>query len=466
MTYNDTPIDALLPVSSRPRPFSPEPPPRNLVIIIDASGSMGGWPLDISKNIARYLIRTFLRPEDHLDLLAFTTGTSHLVKNVPMDDEGKEIAFAALATISAGGGTNPRSVLAAIADRNLANCGLVFMSDGGFEPITYRPDCRATVFAIGQSSIDPSGSLSAIADPFPVLPGFSPQNIRISYFDPEPRENHFEPGSYIPASMGSYLSPDRRLPVPPLNLEGNAITYVRDGADLIAVRPKLTDPILAYREAEAGYVGVFTTAVSEQWLDDPAGRKAVEAWMTRLLPYIARDRYEFVLSDRGHGIDIQISVSGDTRDIPLVDGLTAVLERKGGKGEAINLRPVDGAPATFSGQMRPLRSSETQTAVLVLTEWGQEALARPQRVPILIPPESQPAVVFAPEDYSYGSNESLLFHIAESSGGRYSPSPESPIFRERVTSQNKILFWPWLILAGTLWYVCAIALYRLAPERG
>ena len=237
MSYNHTALAPLLPVHGGPRPYQPEPPPRQVVILLDTSGSMNGYKLKKAREIANYIITYLLRPQDRLDLITFTQGVGHLVVDRYMNDQGKKLAKSKLAAVRAGGGTDPRAALKLIAKRKLRDCGLIFISDGQFAEISYRPECRATVFAIGKTNVPSNSPLWQLADPFPVGPLFNPASIKIPYFEGEPRERFYEPERFKPLDIERFQ--EQPLPVPDLYLNGSAVSYLKSESELIAVRPKL-----------------------------------------------------------------------------------------------------------------------------------------------------------------------------------------------------------------------------------
>jgi hypothetical protein len=300
MTYGDTPLDALLPLSSRPRPKDSEPPPRHVVIVIDSSSSMCGGPLTQARQIAEYIIQRFLRPVDRVDLLTFTTEAAAPLTGVAMTAEGKARAADELRRIACSGGTDPTRALQMLNARSLSNCALLFFSDGEFAPLaTQRPDCRTTAFGINTGSFGPDAPIRALADPIEVPPGFDPTRIKIPAFEPRPIDQFFEPGGYPPLSMKFVLSEAAWFSVPPIRLEGSATTFLKPGADLIAVRPKLTDPVLAYRQSAAGVVGEFTTTLPPPWLAQEDGRRAIREWITAILPLVDSRRYVFRVTQEG-----------------------------------------------------------------------------------------------------------------------------------------------------------------------
>jgi hypothetical protein len=466
MSYNDTPLEELLPVESGPRAFTPQIPPRNVVILIDTSGSMTGWNIRMAKMIAAHIIQNLLRPQDRLDLITFTTGAGHIVDNTLMDENGKQEALEKLQKISAGGGTDPNAALALVGSQKMNQCGLIFISDGEFSHITYRPDCRVTAFAIGKHSVPPGSPLWLLSDPFPVDNTFDPAGIIIPYFEPEPRVKFFEPGEFFPLSMDRLLPKNQRLPVPPLPLEGAAVSYLKENAVLNGVRPKLTDPILAYSENETGCVGVFTSEIPNLWLNRDDGREAVNAWIFRLISYVARDRYDFQLEDHGDVIDFRISLISKTGRIPLITQLAAEIrfpEEPKTAAVGIALRPDTLSPGTYSGQIRVERTTQARRGILQIREWGPDALDRPQQIPIIIPPKGTVRPAPSAEMYSTGQNRALLTAIAEAGGGVFDPPEGTSFFRGIPETTRGKPLWEFFLAAAVICYLAGIAVGRWNP---
>jgi Mg-chelatase subunit ChlD len=461
MSYEESSLEPLLPLSKRPRPFTPEPPPRQVIILIDASGSMSGAPLAKAKEISQYIIEQLLRDQDRLDLLAFTTDAHHLIKDTQMDSIGKQQAVRQLNSIQAGGGTDPNRALSLLSNQQMTNCGLIFISDGEFYAVQHRPDCRATVFAIGYSSVPSSSPLWALADPFPVGHNFDPSVITIPYFDPEARDMFFEPGDFMPYSMDRVYKNSNFLPVPEIPLPGAAVTYLKDEAELIAARPKFIDPVLAYKTYGKGYVGEFTSEFNELWLDSPDGRNALEAWLLHLVPFSARDRYDFHLRDDGSRIDLDISVNPPGQKLPQITGLTAYIELGGRTQREILLRPVPMAPGTFRGFIQVERKEQAQLGFLVLRETGPDSITRPQRIPILIPSIGRIGNNTSDEAFTYGTNIPLLRQIAELSSGEYAPPPGTVLLRNASIELRVRSYVPFLVTVAVAAFLVSIAVRRL-----
>ncbi len=459
MSYIDTPLENLLPVSSRPRPFNYEPPSRQVVILIDNSGSMGGRRMQMAKEIALHIVANLLREKDKLDLITFSTGANHLIRDLAMNDRGKNAAVRAIQSIFASGGTDPANALELIGNRKMEACGLIFISDGGFDHLTYRPDCRATVFAIDQHQVPKTSPLWELADPFPVPVSFEPGGIEIPYFEPDTRDKYFEQGEFRPLDLNAALPRNLRLPVSALPISGAAISYLREDALLNAVRPKFTDPVLAYRDTAFGSVGVFTSGLSPVWVDGP-GRENVKAWIERILPFTAGDRYQFQLEDLGDFIEMKLSL---TQSDPLarIAGLNArIFEKDGGKTD-VSLAPHPTDPGVFLGRIQVERKEEDRHVLLEITESGPDASARPQRIPLVIPRQGeQVSAKKVAEAFTHGSNRELLARIARHTGGLYDPPQGSAFLGKTPSSSRKLYLWPHLSIMALFCYLLAIVLQR------
>ena len=82
-----------------------EIPPREYIFVVDVSGSMGGYPLDVSKALLRDLIEP-LRPTDHFNVVLFA-GVSNLMseKSLPSSSENIELALEFIDASEGAGGT-------------------------------------------------------------------------------------------------------------------------------------------------------------------------------------------------------------------------------------------------------------------------------------------------------------------------------------------------------------------------
>ncbi len=110
---------------------------RDLTVLIDASGSMSGLPLELAKGVVGDLLRS-LAHGDRFELLAFANDVTRLNKTlVPFDDKSLRTALRALDRLQAGGGTEMAHAIAEAMNptRDEAQRQVVLVTDGqiGFE---------------------------------------------------------------------------------------------------------------------------------------------------------------------------------------------------------------------------------------------------------------------------------------------------------------------------------------------
>src|SRR5262245_41140226 len=310
--------------------------------------------------------------------MAFTTSASARLTDEPMTPQGKARAMDEIRRMSCDGGTDPKEALRQLAARRLKNCGLLFFSDGGFAELRqlsqYRPDCRTTVFGIRAEPFSANEPMSALADPIHVSEGFDPQRIKIPYFDQDAKNHFFEPGGYTPLSMKHVLPSGFAMEVPEIPLEGSATTSPKDDVVPVAVRPKLTDPVLAYRESGTANVGELTTTFPTAWIGRADGRAAIRQWIEAVLPSVSSRRYTFQLTEQGNDLEIDIALAPEGNRLPEVERIDASVEMPGASPLEISVRRDDEAPATFRARLTLPASERAIDAPLVLTETGQGAL--------------------------------------------------------------------------------------------
>lgn len=125
-------------------PVEGERPPATTVLALDVSGSMQGTPLDqVIRSVDRLL--DGLRPEDHVGVVAFSSGATRVVDPIGVDAAGKKLVRSRVARLFAEGETNLEAGLN-LAAEVLGSAGVgrrrgvLLLSDG-------EPTCGATTVA-------------------------------------------------------------------------------------------------------------------------------------------------------------------------------------------------------------------------------------------------------------------------------------------------------------------------------
>jgi Ca-activated chloride channel family protein len=141
---------------------------RDLTVLIDASGSMWGQPLESAKDVVRALLSS-LQPEDRFEIMAFANRVGHLVKGpVKASPANIRRALDRLRDLEAGGGTEMRGAIIAALEplRPDAQRQVILLTDGyiGFEEevigaIMQRLELGCRVHAVGVGSA-PNRSLT------------------------------------------------------------------------------------------------------------------------------------------------------------------------------------------------------------------------------------------------------------------------------------------------------------------
>lgn len=462
MSYEETPLEELLPLRNGQRPLKEPAPPLTIFVLIDTSGSMGSvpwssskpWKLNKAKEIG-YVLVDHLRPIDTLYLIAFADDARRLVWGERMNADGRDLAKRRIAGLQASGGTDIGPALRELDAFQLRNCGLFVLSDGEFSPARARPGCEGTAFAIGVSNA-PRTLAEQAPDADPILvpnEAFNPKDHPISFFEPEPRLRRFEPGRFLPLIAPDALDRGwRPIPEPPPPFSGNALTHRRDEDTRVMVeRPRPRDPVLAYRDHGDGQVGELTSPLPEAYLAGP-GSDAFRRWIEEVLPYTAQDRYELALLPQGTGYELRVTLLSQAGKTPRVDVLTAALQT-GGAGPEVTLRRDPELPGVFRGRLdRP--SGEGKLHLVLREASGPDAERRPQKLPCEMTPAPPVALGTAAEDGVFGVDEGLLAELAAPGGGEM--PAEGPLLYGSASPRTRSAA-PWLLLLALAAYLGQVA---------
>ena len=111
-----------------------ELPPREYIFIMDVSGSMGGFPMEMSKTLLKDLL-SHLNPQDRFNILQFSFGSRVLSEkgSVPADEKHVKKALDLLSVTRGGGGTEIMPALKRAFSLPRAkgmSCSIVVITDG------------------------------------------------------------------------------------------------------------------------------------------------------------------------------------------------------------------------------------------------------------------------------------------------------------------------------------------------
>lgn len=408
--WEQTAIGPYLPVNSDGREVLRDHPPREVVIVLDASGSMGGARLQTAKALAVRVINA-LRDVDKVEVVRFASDMNVRANLRRMDAPGKLAAIAAVNGISAGGGTDPTQALA-YAGKFAGNyCGIFFISDGDFASVPNPPGCFTTVFEVNEGGLLRNPHLAQIGDVQAVRTGASLSKIAFKYLEPEPRTETFRPGPFQPLSVG-----DDPALTPPLDVKGLAISYPRVDAERLSVHADLpADPLVAFRrdtQNRLAHTGVFMSEVPPSWATEASGVHALTAYMDRLVGWSDPDRYAMTFDPGPEAVEITIQPTAGS-DTPLAR-LSALVVLADGR-EIPALTGVEQKRGQFAGRLALPTGSGPQAGLLLIREDGEIV----QRIPISLPVRrAHSAATSGDEAYSFGINHQRLQWLADTTGGQ------------------------------------------------
>jgi hypothetical protein len=434
--WEETVIGPVLPVNSDPAQYIAEPPKRDILIIIDTSGSMGaGNYMQLARAAANKVLDS-LRAHDSITILPFSSDALHPFRSTTSSPEKIAEARRFIERLNVAGGTSMDRALAEARSLRGNNCALFIIGDGGYEAaqIQVSPICPTT--AIG------------VANQF--LPGIDTswgQGVKISTigqlgaityeaFTPEPRTTFWAEGPFgtIPVSEPSDFA------MTP-NVNGAALSYPRpESSDLTVMDDPPRAPVLAFRQdpvVRSLRTGVFLGVVPNGLPDGPQG------WASEVLKELVgwdeTDLFDIEFQLRGDDVNLQLVFVGDG---PVPTRLGASILMPDGASAGIGLRP-DGRFGAFEGTGRISLSNVPTRAILNLELGDGEVQSIPLRLPERLSPQG--AGMSAREAFGFGVDDGMLSEIRMATGGvdlaRLSPS----ILRNAAAPRQ---FPVWPILAG------------------
>jgi len=138
--------------------------PREYLFIVDVSGSMHGFPLDISKALMADIFKK-LRPQDYMNVLLFESGSAVLSEtgSLPATEENKKKALAFIQSQPGGGGTEilPAFRRALALPRTPGTSRIVVVATDGY--VNVEPELFELVRQnLGEANLFPFGIGTAV----------------------------------------------------------------------------------------------------------------------------------------------------------------------------------------------------------------------------------------------------------------------------------------------------------------
>jgi len=459
--YAGTPLEEALPVSMDVR-HRLAIPSMAIILVIDASGSMGSYgqeigPLELAKETAQAVI-DLLGERDIIGAIAFDQQPRWLVP--PTEARNREAVFAQIARLQAGGGTDMYPAIALAYDYLRQSPAKVrhaiVLSDGQTDPgdfqrlLTRMAREKMTVSTVaigGDADVDlmrnvatwGAGRAYVAKDLYTIPQIFTAEALLASRV-------YIVEDLFTPQVVRDDLFQDvGRLP----RLRGYVATSPKPASTLYLVSPQ-DDPILAGWQFGNGRAVAFTSDTLPRWALD---------WLS--WPQFARFWSQLVRSvirPEGGGLHVGVEREG-AETVVVLDAQTAIgdpidgLDVQGSavaRGRSLVVPLVQAAPGRYEGRV-------------VLAEPGEYALTvTARRAGQLVGVRTVGVVVpYSPELRDITVNRGTLARIIEATGGHLLARAEDALRPSGHPAREATPAWPLFATAALGVFIAEIVMRRV-----
>jgi uncharacterized protein YegL len=444
--WEDTALGPVLPVNSDPAEHVTQPPKRDILIIIDTSGSMGGDNIAVARAAANRIIDS-VRPQDSLVIVPFSTDAGRPFEADRSPPERILEARRFVDRLVVAGGTNMTAAINRARQLRGNNCALFIIGDGGYESgqITGSPICFTTAIGV-QGALLP-GIDTNWGQQIPIRTARELGNMTFKVFTPEPRLFFWQDGPLqsIPVDEPSAFA--MSIPV-----AGAALSYPRpESTDVSVMSVPPRAPILAFRQdplQRSLVTGVFLGAVP---VGLPAGK---DGWashvLSRLIGWDDPDLFGIEFQLNGEQVTLRVTFFGDG---PVPPNIAATILLQDGGSVGLSMSPPD-RYGIFEGTGRIGLSNDTSRGILQL----EPSDGKTQLIPLRLPQRMalRPESVSGDEAFGFGVDSVLLTDIMFETGG-LDLRQSWPGIAQSSTSLPRYPIWPWL--AGLASVLFAMSLF-------
>lgn len=452
--YFKTPIEKLLPVDMDLK-GKKELPSLGMVIVLDRSGSMAGYKIQLAKEAA---IRSaeLLREKDTLGFIAFDDRPWQIIDTEPI--KNKEKAIEKINGLTSGGGTNifPSLELAyeQLTPLELQRKHIILLTDG---QSATSPDYLTTIQEGKANNI----TLSTVAI------GEGSDSVLLEQLSDEGGGRFYDvhDSSTIPSILSretvlttrTYIEDD---PFYPTVMDGSDLTKLFSGgtpqmntyvatslkgrAESILMSEK-EDPILARWQYGIGRTAAWTSDIPGAWAGDwPSWEGWPDMWnrlITWSFPNYQNTAFEVKQAREGNDMKVMIT-QPDFQAVPM----DAVLVNNNGEHISSSFK------TTGPGQYEMTFAAEPGNYFLQLNEGSGEEGSGLFKTGISVPYSSEYRLLTA--------NRSNLEKIAAAGGGEVLESSENLYKDDLPKSFTKSSISQWLLLAAFILLFLEIALRR------
>lgn len=462
--YYDTPIEQVLPVEMSPRSYAVS---FGLVLLLDASGSMDGFPLEWVKTAAKKIIG--LMRGKHLGVYYFSSNVSVAVR-LQFIQGNRVLVEKDIDSIRAGGGTAfapaLQAALRALEGLEVANKRIILLSDGQpsdfpriqtLYPHLNDADIKVSTVGIGNVNSFTLKHLAAKCDgkyyeskDLSRLPEIFEEEVR-RLVGPPYVEGAVKPKLLVSRGILEAWA-TRPETLPPLG--GYMGTTPKARAEILLASEN-GDPLLAVWQYGLGKTAAFTSSVDGAWGRDWHGWKEYPTFWSRTLKHVVkRELSDFKLRASVEGLEGRLVVDAVDREgryLNFLD-LEATVKDPGGDETELSL------PAEGNGRYG-LRFPLVRRGFYSVTVKQRKGGAQ-RKVG-----ETTLALGYSPEMRFLPSNPGSLRAMAGRGGGRFLEGGVSQLDAllqkvEGKERQQATGLWPGLLVLALLLFAVEIAIRR------
>ena len=235
--WEETELGPALPVASDPVDFLADPPPREVLIVLDRSRSMGDYNrLAYAREFVSRIVEP-LRPVDTLTILPFSTDPAPPIMSDGVTDAERARVLSEVGNLRAVGRTEACHALRESVNFAGNYCALFVISDGGYDTtcFTNRPICKTVTIGVDGAIL--GGITASEGEAHAYRPGQSVDTFTIDFYEPELRTRFWRDG---PTDLQPGDPEDARFAnLPPMG--GVALTYLVESSEAHILAPRAAD---------------------------------------------------------------------------------------------------------------------------------------------------------------------------------------------------------------------------------
>lgn len=448
--WEDSALGPVLPVNSDAQEYVAEPPGRDILVVLDTSGSMGGGNMDRARAATIRIIES-LRAVDRLRIIPFATGVGRLFESPGMTPAEASRATGYVNSLGVGGATEIGIAVRAARQLSGSDCHLFVIGDGGYDArqIIHRPICTLTTIGVQNA----------------YLPGFDTrwgEQIRLASVQ-QLGDIEYE---VLEPKLHTYFwrdGPLRLTPADPakgypdgVTTSGLALSYLRPEStvEMIAADPPRNLALVMRHDTQNRTLstGVF---LGDLRASDPRTAPSVDLALEALIGWNDPDRFDIRIIRENGLFRFQVTSLGNTAP---PSALSATITVPGGNSVGVDLAPGQ-VPGLFEGTAALRLSDNVEKSLFILDSGGDDV----QLIPMTLPSIRESAATISEnraERASLGINWAFLDALQQKTGGQ-NLLEARPQFSDLAEGPPPVLIWPALLAVGALLYALSLFFGRV-----